>query len=303
MSDGPEILALPDKPSWLAARRDGIGSSDAAAVLAVSPYQSPLQVYAEKLQIVEPDDTEIERMEWGLLLEEPIAARYRVVTGRALVDPGRFTIQRSRTRPFMQATLDRDILPIDDRGPGLLEIKTTGHYKADEWEDGPPLLYQVQVQHQLAVTGYQWGSLAVLIGGQRLVWADVERNDRFIALLIEREEEFWGRLLRHEPPSADASEATKDILAKLYPTDTGATVALPGDAVAWDIQRLEAIEELKIAEEKKRMAENLLKAHIGEAAFGVLPDGTRYSWQASSRKAYQVAETTVRTLRRQRSKE
>ena len=297
-----ESIACADEAEWLSARRGGLGSSDAPAILEVSAWKSPLQVYSEKLGIIEPDAVESEAMEWGKALEPVIAQRYVKETGRFLQDPGRFTIQRSRRYPLMLATLDRFVAAGNHRGLGILEIKTTGSFKADQWEEEPPLPYQVQVQHQLAVMGFAWASIAVLIGGQKFRWLDVERNDRFIALLIEREAAFWERLQKHEPPPPDPSEATKEILAKLYPKDVGTSVALPGEALEWDRLRVEAKDQIKHWEAKEREAENLLKAHIGDATFGVLPSGITYSWKAGIRRGYTVEETSVRTLRRQEPK-
>jgi len=293
-----EVLALPDKPTWLEARRQGLGSSDAPAILAVSPWKSPLGVYAEKLQIVEASAEETEAMSWGNLLEPVVATRYIEVTGRELRDPGRFTIRRSLAKPFMLATLDREILG-DERGPGLLEIKTTGYFDKEQWEDGPPLLFNVQVQHQLAVTGYPWASLAVLVAGQHLKWVDVDRNDRFISLLIEREEEFWDRLLRHDPPSPDASEATKEILAKLYPAQVPETIVpLSGEFFHWDQQRVQGKQDEKAAKERITEAENMLKAAIGEAEAGMLPDGTLITWKLVKKSGYEVKPHQYRELRR-----
>lgn len=291
------VTTYPDRDSWLKARMAGISSSDAAAVLGVSPWKSPFTLYAEKLGLVDTDAEESEAMRWGTLLEPVIATRYGEETQRPLHDPGRFTLRQSPRHPFMLATLDREILTPNERGVvGVLEIKTTGQFRVDEWAEEPPVYYQVQVQHQLAVTGYAWGSLAVLIGGQRFLWVDIERRDDFIALLVEREAAFWDRVQRLDPPTPDAT--SKDILHRLYPKDTGASIALPAEALEWDRRLLEAKDQLKRWESVKDECEALLKGAIGQASVGVLTDGTRYQWKASERKGYVVEATSVRSLRR-----
>jgi putative phage-type endonuclease len=292
---------LDSRDAWLDARRTGIGASDAAAVLGVSPWRGPLQVYCEKLQIAEPDPVEVEAMEWGLALETPIAARYQRETGRTVIDPGLFTIHRSPEHPFMLATVDR-FIETPDRGRGVLEIKTTGGYRG-EWDTDAPLPYQIQILHQMAVTGVQWGSLAVLVGGQKFLWLDVERNDEFIAALVEREREFWDRVERRDPPSPDASESCRELLKRLYPREApGQVIALPPEAVKWDVQRREAMLLLQRDEADKREAENLLIAALGEAEVGLLPDGTRYSYKSQTRKGYTVEPATFRVLRRSEPK-
>ena len=328
-----EVKAIDTRDEWLEARRRGIGASDAAAVLGVSKWKSPLVLYCEKLGIRTHAERELEALEWGLALEAPIAARYMRETGRVLAPPEPYTIRQSSAHPFMLATLDRVVLSrtdtepvcgecdgrgyyfdapanvLDGRayevrcdacaGPGVLEIKTTSHFRADEWTDEPPLAYQVQVQHQLAVTGYTWASLAVLVGGNRFFWMDVERDDRFIDALIAREREFWTRVENQDPPEPDGSEACRQLLAELYKHPVaGKVVALDGAAMAWDLVRREAAASIEVLETNKREAENRLKAALGDAEWGLLPDGTRYSYREQHRKSYVVPEATFRVLRR-----
>ena len=49
-------IQFADREQWLDIRSHGIGSSDAAAVLRLSPWKSPLALYAEKVGLIEPDD-------------------------------------------------------------------------------------------------------------------------------------------------------------------------------------------------------------------------------------------------------
>lgn len=293
---------FPTKDAWLKGRRHGIGASEASAVIGLNPWKSALQLYAEKLEIAEPDAAETEAMEWGLLLEPVIAERYAGVTRRELAPVEPFTIYRSRTHPFMTATFDRLIIG-DPRGLGVLQIKTAGQFKAEDWEDEPPVYYQVQTQQEMAIAGAAWGSLAVLIGGQRFRYFDLVRNDRFLSVLVEREGAFWNRLLAQDPPEVDGSESAREILRKLYPRETpGLVVNLPGEAVDWDTELQQVKTMGKEYEAKKQELENKIKAAIGEAESGILPNGTSYTWKASDRKGYVVEATVTRTLRRKEAK-
>lgn len=210
----------------------------------------------------------------------------------------------------MLATLDRvQYLGYEEMkertpGPGVLEIKTASAYARDEWADGePPLHYQIQVQHQFAVTGYSWGSIAVLFGGQEFAWLDVERDDAFIEALIAKEREFWDRVERRDPPPPDASESCRELLRALYPREVaGKTIALPVEAVEWDRQRLDAIDRLREAAAAKTEAENNLIAALGDAETGLLSDGTRYNYRQQERKGYTVQPGTHRVLRRKAAK-
>lgn len=284
------------RAAWLEERRRVIGSSDAPAVLGVCPYKSALQVYAEKLGLAEPVE-QTERMTWGLRLEGVIADAYAEETGRSVsLPPERLSIHPSRS--WMGASLDR-VVEDEARGRGVLELKTTSRLREG---DELPVHWRVQVAHQLEVSGLPWASIAVLEGGNRLVWLDVEVNARFTALMVEREEEFWGRLQRREPPEPDGSESASTALRLLYPRDSGATVELGPDAAEWADKLERARAAKREAEEAERAASNSLKAMIGEATYAVLPDGTRYTFRVQRRQEHIVSASEFRVLRKVREK-
>lgn len=292
-----------EREAWLEARRSGIGASDAAIILGVSRWKSPLQLFAEKAGLADTTEEEKDYLSWGHRLEPVIASAYEDETGRTTEDPGDFTIQRSADVPFMLATVDRFVVRWDGKpppveAPGVLELKTANAFRREEWKDEPPLAYQIQLQHQLAVTGYQWGSIAVLIGGQQFLWTDIPRNELFIERLRVAEDRFWQRVLKREPPEPDASVSATKILHALYPREQHDAIDLPIEAVEWDRDRTLAIDIIKTQETVRREAENRIKAALQDHAVGILPSGHRYTWTASTRAGYTVAPTTTRTLRR-----
>ena len=114
-----------DRETSLNARKRGIGGSEAAAVLGISPWVSPLTLYLRKLDMM-PEQDSSARMQWCLDLEDAVAAYYERETGRKLYSPQPYTIFESKEQPFMQCTIDRLIEQFDDRGPGVVQIKTAG---------------------------------------------------------------------------------------------------------------------------------------------------------------------------------
>jgi putative phage-type endonuclease len=302
MSDDATITSFDTREEWLEARRQGIGGTDAAAILGVSPWKSPAELYAEKLGLVDLDNVDNEAAVWGLLLQPLLVQRYRRVTGRMTVPEPLHTIRRSRAHPWMLASLDATI-----HEGGLVlpcEIKTTGAYRVEDWAEEPPVHVQVQVQHQLAVTGAPWASVAVLIGGQRFHWCDVQRDDRFIAAMIQAEQQFLERLRAKEPPAIDGSAACRELLAKLYPKEQpGLVVNLDERAEDIDISLIEANAELAKWKAVKELKENEIKALLGEAEMGVLPGGrVVYSLKTQTRKGYTVEPTSFRKLFRKEIK-
>lgn len=292
------MVAELTREEWLSGRSTSIGASEVSAIYGLNPWKSPYALWAEKCGLVASDSIETEWQRWGNLLEPAICEEYSKQTGRKIIDHGRYATRRSQTCPVLSCTLDREVEAFDERGPGVMDAKNVGPYKDAEWEGEAPLIYQIQIQAQLEVTGYRWGSLAVLIGGQKFRWIDVERNDKFIDSMREKCIAFWKLVETRTPPPIDGSDSTADALAKLNPIDDGEAIALPGDAMDWDYTVQWASAEIRALEAKKQEAQNKIKAAMGAAAFGVLPDGGRYSFKTVTRKGSVTKETTYRALKR-----
>ena len=217
------------RDDWLSVRKNGIGASDAAAAVGLSPYKSMLELWMEKsgrdanLPKPDPDDT-TEPVWWGQILEPIVAASYTKQTGNKVRRVN--AVLRHATISFMLANVDREVL--GNRDVQLLECKTAGEFGARLWRDGVPEYVQVQVQHQLAVTGKQAADVAVLLCGQRLDVHRIERDDALIARLIELEAAFWRFVETDTPPQADGSESADRALRCLYP-GAGGTVDFSDD--------------------------------------------------------------------------
>lgn len=291
------------KADWIKARQPSIGSSEAATILGCNPYQSKYSLWAVKSGLLEkPNLDDNEAVYFGNVLEPIIADEYAKRTGRKLVDHGRFAVRHHSELGWMVATLDREIVADGDRLPGALEVKSTSAYLSRQWNDEPPLVAQVQLQHQLAVTGWTWGSVAGLIGGQRFLYRDQTRDEGFINLLIEKEFEFLECIRRGTPPEVDASDSTAETLKDLYKRDTGVTVVLPGIAVQWDAELVQVKAELKALESKKQELENKFKAELKDASIGILDNGISYSLKTQERAGFVVPTSSFRVLRRKVAK-
>lgn len=217
------------REDWLEVRKNGIGGSDAAAAVGLNPYISPLELWLIKtgrdanLPRPDPQDTS-EPIYWGTLLEPIVAASYTKQTGNKVRRVN--AVLQSPTVPFMLANVDREV--VGCRDVQLLECKTAGEFGARFWRDGVPEYVQLQVQHQLAVTGRQAADVAVLICGQKLEVHRVARDDALIARLIELEAAFWRFVETDTPPPSDGSDSADRALRCLYP-GAGGTVDFTDD--------------------------------------------------------------------------
>lgn len=289
------------KDAWLDARQRGVGGSDAAVVLGLSPYKQAVELWAERTGVIERHDASEgnERVKWGNRLEPVVANAYEEeneATVATLHDLGRYTICRHPAWPFMFATLDR-VIETRDGELGLLEIKTTNERHADEWEDEPPLLYQVQVQHQLAVTGLHWGVLACLIGGQKLVTKRVERNEDFISVLQTDLAKFWRCVETKTSPDMTQVPPLK-VLQRMFPKEQpGTIVELPPrfDDLGAAIAEQKAAE--KLAKERIKELEAEFAAALRDNEAGVTPSGAVWTWKQVERAGYVAKPTSFRQLR------
>ena len=268
------------REEWLSVRGRGIGSSDAAVAVGLSPYKSPLELWLEKTdRQLAPDLAANDAVFWGTTLEHIIATVYAERTG---VKVRRLNaVLQHPEYPFMLANLDRVVQHPTD-GNGILEVKTAGVNSARFWEDGVPEAYQCQVLHQLAVTGKAWCDLAVLIGGQDFRVYRIVRDEEKIADLIEREVKFWQYVIDDESPPVDGTESSSRALASMYPSDRGEMVDYSHDTAM--NQLFANYWEYRQQRENLETQEELLKQQLQERlgfASGAVLDNAKISWRKS----------------------
>jgi putative phage-type endonuclease len=200
---------------WLDVRRNGIGSSDAAAAVGLCPYKSQLELWMEKTGRTPPEEVrpgQDDPRYWGTLLEPMVATAYQERTKHKVRKLN--AVLQHPTFNFMLANIDREIVGVP--GVQVLECKTAGEFGARLWKDGVPEYVQLQVQHQLAVTGKAAADVAVLLCGQQLEIHRIERDEGVIARLVVLETRFWEYVEKDIQPPADGSESAARALRKLY---------------------------------------------------------------------------------------
>ena len=263
------------------ATRNYIGGSDAAAVCGLDPWRTPVHVWLEKTGATEPRD-ESEAMTWGKRLE-PILAE--------AVEEHGYAVMPAPAAPFVHPEHDwmvghvdgfvvNDIVT-DDDWRGVLELKTADLRMAASWDDDAvPIPYQVQGQHYLAVTGLPFVVFGCLIGGQRFVVRRIERDEEAIAMLIEREAQFWQLVQDGTPPPPDGSQASTDLLKRMYPQAAGGVVTL--DHLGADLRERydEARKHAKRWAEEEQALENLIKDAMKDADVATLDGSPAFTWKS-----------------------
>ena len=274
-----------DREQWLTVRKGGIGSSDAAAAVGLNPYKSQLALWLEKTgrdaampQVDANDDST--PVFWGTILEPIVATQYNKRTGLKVRKVNAVLQHSDPDLRWMMANLDREV--VGSAEVQILECKTAGINGARLWKDGVPEYVQLQVMHQLAVTGKQAADVAVLIGGQDLEIHRIERNETMIANLIELERRFWQYVVDDTPPPADGSDSADQALRCLYPQDNGRTLDLSGNpALSVAYVELKALKQT-ISKQQQREAElkQLLQQAMGDVSRATFAGG-QITWKRS----------------------
>ena len=252
--------------NWLELRLKGIGGSDAAVVMGLNPWKSPLDLWLEKTgeYVSEPEDNE--RMYWGTALEDVVAKEFMIRTGYKVRRKNKTLWHKKYS--FMLANVDRML--VDFRAG--LECKTAGHHAADDWEAGVPGYYMPQVQHYMAVTDCPVWFVAVLIAGQEYRCYRVDYDGAYINDMIQAEDKFWRLVLDKIPPPVGGTKADTEAIKKLYPVAGDKSIELPFEAFEL-IQRYErACDEEKKVQLLKDEAVNQLKNMLGDASQGTVYD-------------------------------
>lgn len=286
------------REDWLRVRKNGIGSSDAAAAVGLNPYQSMLELWliktgrdAELPQIDPSDDSH--PTYWGTLLEPFVAEYYTRHTGRRVRRVN--AVLQHPEHAWMLANIDREVVGAPD--VQILECKTSGGFGVRVWKDGVPEYVQVQVQHQLAVTGRQAADVCVVLGGQEAHIHRIERDDELIAHLIELERRFWQYVETDTPPPADGSDSAAQALQALYPLDRGLSIDLSVEPEMTEaFTRLVALRaELADKEKQEALLKQTLQQRMGEASRACFLDG-EITWKRTK----DVQSVDVARLARER---
>lgn len=182
-----------EKPAeWHEARRKGIGGSDAAVIMLGEnhPFTTPYQLWQQKMEMC-GDTAETAPMKRGTVMEDIIAKIYEEETGRTAIIKEK--AGQHKEYEFMIGNVDRIITDKQRQDKGILEIKCPGMKTFLKCKrEGPLDYYIIQLQHYLAVEDLLWGSFAIFNTELwELITFDIERDDNFIAMMIEAEKEFY----------------------------------------------------------------------------------------------------------------
>lgn len=226
------IINYTTEAEWLAERQKDITSTESAALFGESPYTTKFELWHRKHSGVAPEFESNERMGWGNHLEAAIANGLAAQYGW-VIEPMKSYWRRLDIR--MGSSFDFLITNLPG-GPAHLEVKNVDFWQyRDNWlehDDGfveAPAHIEIQVQHQMAVSGFKRSFLCALVGGNRSVVLERQRDELVIAGLENTIREFWQTVdAGTEPPPIMPGDAEAVIRLNRY-AEPGKVLDATGD--------------------------------------------------------------------------
>ncbi len=233
----PRIIKPKNHEEWLKAREGGIGASEVAAIVGLSPWETPFSLWLKKTHQVPPTE-ENDAMRRGHYLEDAVVQWWMHETGEQVIKASAADIIYVHPEyDYMRVTPDR----IVKGRKKLLEVKST----AIQMGETIPDHYLAQVMYQMYVTGIHDAELIYIQGGLTFGRFVVEYDEEFAEFLASKVTEFWTEnVIGGKEPEA----ITVADLAVKVPKST------PEKAIEADTT---ALDQLAVLREKKAMYDAL----------------------------------------------
>lgn len=259
-----ETIQPLNETHWLELRAQDLTSTESPALFGISPYNTPFEVFHRKAKKLVVGIDENERMKWGKRLQDAIAA--------GIAEDNGWQVRRMDEYlriPSLRMGSSYDFAIGDD---GLLEVKNVdslafknGWVVEDGVVEAPPHI-ELQVQHQLAVSGRKYVVIGALVGGNKIVQLHREPVPEIIDALKERVSTFWKNVDAGIAPEPDFNKDS-DVIARLFSVEPGKIFDARGNEAFVEItlEYKKAQELEKQAQSAKDAAKSKLIMAYGEA--------------------------------------
>lgn len=269
-------MNAPTRTEFLQRRKAGLGGSDIGAILGLSKFKTPVEIWLEKTGRSEPADETLQ-MRFGIFAEEFVAQEYTRDTGRRVQRYN--ALLRHSDYPMVIGNPDRLVIPEGakiashrgeirtDRG---WEGKTASAFAASdaaEWgpagTDNVPSSYHVQSCTYMALTKCATWDLSVMFGNQEVRHYTIRRDLDLEEELLRRAAEWWRNHVIADVAPEPQSEADVRLL---YPQDNQQQIDADEDVYAAFARLVRAKEQIKALEADEQAARDVLTTYMGEAA-------------------------------------
>jgi len=278
----------------LAVRATGLGGTDMVAILGLSEYRSPIDVYLEKrhqlglpINVAPPEPfMGNERTEWGHILEPFLADRYAQETGMRLIEPTTFrhpdvswlmgTPDRLVFNPAWDDALDGTTCYVLNAETGeeihiknlqkLWEGKSHGFFGAKEYDLEAmqvPDDKRIQVAQYMALTGCQEADLSALIDTHLYRVFHIPHDQEVEDYLLEEGEIFWNKIQNGIEPEPDGTKGFSEYVAERFKLHTADMIEMPAECAKHIAEYKAARADMKAAEGRKKLAAQEIQLAIG----------------------------------------
>ena len=293
----PLVLAETDglsEEAWLAYRRKGIGGSDVAALLGISPWRTARDLYYDKLNIAAVEDNEGNwvALEMGHLLEPLVAKIFERKTGYKAYQIKKMF--QHAEYPWMLADVDY-FVELPDGTTAILEIKTTNYNARDNWwldgKETVPVYYESQGRHYMAVMDLDRCFFCCLYGNNEdeVIIREIRRDMAYEEEMIYLEQYFWeNHVLAQTPPpyTEDGDLVIESVRRYTGPADKEAPAVSLDLSLTAKLMRFLQLQEQKkgaeagnkkIEEDMKRLKAAII-AKMGKSCKAICQqDGVNYT--------------------------
>lgn len=280
-------------------RRHHIGASDTPAILGLSPWRNPADVFYTKGQY-ETEDVTTDAMETGNRLEGPLLDFAAEKLGVKIDRRGAYRVSRGRDDGILAAHLDG---PIVDK-PEAVEAKYVGPAFAADWgmegSDAIPSHVIVQCQHQMHVAELERVHVVAAVARYSLDWClyVVERNDPLIDVIVDADVRFWHEYVLPGVCPPDVLPSLDTLKALVRVPDK--VVRVPKQLVK-DYDQAHAAQSF--VQKQVKRADAALIAALGDAEAGDYGDKDKWvTCMRQTRAAHHVKESTFPVLRHDKRK-
>lgn len=282
-----ETIKIESREQWLAERAKDVTSTEVSALFGLSPYLTEFELFHQKRDGVIVTLEETERLKWGQRLESAIAHGAAENMGWQIAKMDVYVRDQAAR---MGSSFDFEILSSSE-GPGILEVKNVDRlaYRQNWLDDGQgnieaPEHIELQVQHQMAVTGRAWCAIVVLVGGNEQKIVLRNRDDGIGASLRDKVIAFWDRVQSGQAPPPDYDRDAEYIIKRIRANDNEELQADDGLAEMIRLYQCAARECADLEKIKERRKAEILE-RIGTASrvftdFGTLNCGQVQDAQA-----------------------
>lgn len=282
-----EFMTPSSEAEWLEWRKRDITSTESAALFGLSPYMTHYELFFVKQGLMPNVFEENDRIQAGRHLEPAIASlvaeRYGVIVepfkvyARNEVRAGSSFDYRivGVTDAKVEDTRLRDMF--EQHGIGMCELKNVDSlaFKRGWQEDETPGHIEVQLQHQLALSGHEWGVIVALVGGHTTQPYIRERRDDVGAAIMDAVAEFWRSVESGEAPPIMYPDDAEVVIAMHQFSDGSVHDAREDEALAALLAEYDALgATIKAADTRRSVIKATVLDQVGDAAKILWPGGT-----------------------------